>query len=146
MANNEYNYQIERINNLCERFYRLQKNIADQLPQRGNARLMWLLRTHQELAKQLFHYDEIAKNHPAIRELTKILGKQHYGKEKKFRMVAGIHREQIITHATKSDITGVCEGNDLNSLLPIEYCICQILLCNHFSLSDSTRRSCNDGL
>jgi len=73
---------------------------------------MWLLRTHQELAKQLFHYDEIAKNHPAIRELTKILGKQHYGKEKKFRMVAGIHREQIITHATKSDITGVCEGND----------------------------------
>lgn len=37
-------------------------------------------------------------------------------------MVAGIHREQIITHATKSDITGVCEGNDLNSLLPIEYC------------------------
>lgn len=122
LANNEYNYQIERINNLCERFYRLQKNIADQLPQRGNARLMWLLRTHQELAKQLFHYDEIAKNHPAIRELTKILGKQHYGKEKKFRMVAGIHREQIITHATKSDITGVCEGNDLNSLLPIEYC------------------------
>lgn len=122
LANNEYNYQIERINNLCERFYRLQKNIADQLPKRGNARLMWLLRTHQELAKQLFHYDEIAKNHPAIRELTKILGKQHYGKEKKFRMVAGIHREQIITHATKSDITGVCEGNDLNSLLPIEYC------------------------
>ena len=105
LANNEYNYQIERINNLCERFYRLQKNIADQLPQRGNARLMWLLRTHQELAKQLFHYDEIAKNHPAIRELTKILGKQHYGKEKKFRMVAGIHREQIITHAT----TFICQ-------------------------------------
>lgn len=61
LANNEYNYQIERINNLCERFYRLQKNIADQLPQRGNARLMWLLRTHQELAKQLFHYDEICQ-------------------------------------------------------------------------------------
>ena len=31
-------------------------------------------------------------------------------------------REQIISHATRSDIAGICEGNDLNSLLPLEYC------------------------
>ncbi len=37
-------------------------------------------------------------------------------------MIAGIHQEQIITHAAQSDIRGICEGNDLNSLLPIEYC------------------------
>lgn len=37
-------------------------------------------------------------------------------------MTAGIHREQIISHATRSDIAGICEGNDLNSLLPLEYC------------------------
>ncbi|QTO24703.1 MULTISPECIES: VWA domain-containing protein [unclassified Bacteroides] len=122
LANNEYNYQTERIDGLCENFYQLQKSIANQLPQRGSIRLMWLLRGHKELAKQLFHYDEIAKTHPAIRELAEILGKQHQGKEKKFRMIAGIHQEQIITHAAQSDIRGICEGNDLNSLLPIEYC------------------------
>ena len=37
-------------------------------------------------------------------------------------MTAGIHREPIISHATRSDITGICEGNDQNSLLPLEYC------------------------
>lgn len=122
LANNEYNYQMERIDGLCQHFFRIQQAIADQLPQRGNIRLMWLLRNRKELAEQLFRYDETAKTHPAIRELTEILGRQHEGKQKQFKMIAGIRKEQIITHATKSDITGIQEGNDLNSLLPIEYC------------------------
>ena len=59
---------------------------------------------------------------PRSKELIKILGKQHQGIQKRFKMTAGIRREEIVTHSTRSDITDICEGNDLNSLLPIEYC------------------------
>lgn len=122
LSNNEFNYQIEHINQLCEDFYRIQLSISKNLPVRGGSRLVWLLRNHKQIAEQILEYEETIKNNPAIRELVEILGKKHQSSKKRFKMTAGIHKEQIVSHATKSDITGICEGNDLNSLLPLEYC------------------------
>lgn len=122
LSNNEFNYQTEHIDRLCEEFYRLQISLSKSLPVRGGSRLVWLLRNHKQIAEQILEYDETIKKTPAIQELIKILGKQHQGIQKRFKMTAGIRREEIVTHSTRSDITGICEGNDLNSLLPIEYC------------------------
>lgn len=122
LSNNEFNYQMEHINRLCEEFYRLQLSLSKNLPVRGGSRLVWLLRNHKQIAEQILEYDETIKKTPAIQELIEKLGKRHQGIQKRFKMTAGIHKEQIITHSTRSDITGICEGNDLDSLLPIEYC------------------------
>lgn len=122
LSNNEFNYQMEHIEQLCDDFYRRQLLLARNLPVRGGSRLVWLLRNHKQLAKQILEYEETIKRNPAIRELVEILGKKHQSLRKRFKMTAGIHREQIVSHATRSDITGICEGNDLNSLLPLEYC------------------------
>lgn len=122
LSNNEFNYQTEHIDRLCEEFYRLQISLSKSLPVRGGSRLVWLLRNHKQIAEQILEYDETIKKTPAIQELIEILGKQHQGIQKRFKMTAGIRREEIVTHSTRSDITGICEGNDLNSLLPIEYC------------------------
>lgn len=122
LANNEYNFQVEHIDALCQTYFQMQKAIADELPQRGNTRLMWLLRNRKELVEQLFVYDETIRTHPAVRELKEILGREHEGRRKRFGMMAGLRREQVIDHSAKSDIIGICEGNDLNCLLPIEYC------------------------
>lgn len=122
LSNNEFNYQMEHINRLCEDFYQRQVSLSKNLPVRGGSRLVWLLRNHKQIAEQILEYDETIRKSPAIRELIELLGKRHQGLQKRFKMTAGIHQEEIITHATRSDITGICEGNDLNSLLPIEYC------------------------
>lgn len=122
LSNNEFNYQTEHIDRLCESFYQIQIAFSENLPVRGNSRLIWLLRNHKQIAEQILEYDETIKKTPAIQELIKILGRQHQGIQKRFKMTAGIRKEQIVTHSTRSDITGICEGNDLNSLLPIEYC------------------------
>lgn len=122
LSNNEFNYQVEHIDRLCDEFHRMQIALCKKLPVRGGSRLIWLLRNHRQISEQILEYQETIKQNPAIRELVEILGKKHKGTQKRFKMTAGIHREQIVTHATKSDITGISEGNDLNSLLPIEYC------------------------
>ena len=122
LSNNEFNYQMEHINRLSEEFYRLQISLSKKLPIRGDSRLVWLLRNHKQIAEQILEYDETIKKTPAIQELIEILGKQRQGRQKRFKMTAGIRKEEIVTHSTRSDITGICEGNDLNSLLPIEYC------------------------
>ena len=122
LSNNEFNYQMEHINQLCNDFYQIQIALSKSLPVRGGSRLIWLLRNHKKLAEQILEYDETIKKTPAIQELIEILGKQHQGIQKRFKMTAGIRKEEIVTHSTRSDITGICEGNDLNSLLPIEYC------------------------
>ena len=122
LSNDEFNYQIEHIDQLCDDFYHLQVSLSKNLPVRGGSRLVWLLRNHKQLAEQILEYEETIKRNPVIRELVEILGKKHQSSRKRFKMTAGIHREQIISHATRSDITGICEGNDQNSLLPLEYC------------------------
>ena len=122
LSNNEFNYQMEHITRLCDDFYRIQIAMAKNLPVRGGSRLVWLLRNHKQIAEQILEYEDTIKNNPVIRELMEILGKKHQSTRKRFKMTAGIHREQIVSHATRSDITGICEGNDLNSLLPLEYC------------------------
>lgn len=122
LSNNEFNYQVEHIERLCDDFYRIQIALAGNLPVRGGSRLAWLLRNHKQIAEQILEYEETIKKNPAIRELVEILGKRHQSSRKRFKMTAGIHREQIVSHATRSDITGISEGNDLNSLLPLEYC------------------------
>lgn len=122
LSNNEFNYQIEHINSLCEVFHREQLSLSAHLPVRGGSRLVWLLRNHKQIADQILEYDETIRKSPAIQELIEILGKKRQGQQKQFKMTAGIRREHIITRATRSDITGISAGNDLNSLLPIEYC------------------------
>ncbi|WP_294471513.1 VWA domain-containing protein [uncultured Bacteroides sp.] len=122
LSNNEFNYQMEHINQLCEDFYRLQMTLTGNLPVRGNSRLVWLLRNHKQLADQILEYEDTIKRNPVIRKLVELLGKKHQSSRKRFKMTAGIRREQIVSHATRSDITGITEGNDLNSLLPLEYC------------------------
>ncbi len=122
LSNQEFNYQMEHIERLCEEFRRIHLSLSGNLPVRGNSRIVWLLRNHPQLSEQILQYEDTLRHNPAIQELVEKLGKKHTGRRKRFKMTAGIHREQLINRAAKSDITGITEGNDLNSLLPIEYC------------------------
>ena len=39
-----------------------------------------------------------------------------------FRSLSGLQADSLIRHASQSDVEGVTLGDDLNSLLPVEYC------------------------
>ena len=73
LSNNEFNYQIEHIDQLCDDFYHLQVSLSKNLPVRGGSRLVWLLRNHKQLAEQILEYEETIKRNPVIRELVEIL-------------------------------------------------------------------------
>lgn len=122
LSNNEFHYQMEHINRLVGLFSGELRAFTDSLPVRGNTRLLWLLRNHKQLVEQMLEYDETMRTHPVIRELIDLLGKKHEGREKRFQPTAGIRKEHLVTHAAKSDITGISVGDDLSSLLPLEYC------------------------
>ena len=122
LSNNEFNYQMEHIEQLCEDFYRIQLALAKNLPVRGGSRLVWLLRNHKQIAEQIFRIRRNDQTKSRYPRTGRNLRQKHQSSRKRFKMTAGIHREQIISHATRSDIAGICEGNDLNSLLPLEYC------------------------
>ena len=61
------------------------------------------------------------KRNPAIRQLAQLLGRKQR-EPLKYDSLSGVDKKMLIRHSPHSDITGVTLGNDLNSLLPIEYC------------------------
>ena len=57
-----------------------------------------------------------------IRELVRCLGKNAGGRKESFDSLSGLRADSLIRHASQSDVEGVTLGDDLNSLLPVEYC------------------------
>ena len=66
-------------------------------------------------------FEQVMKRNPAIRQLAHLLGRKHR-EPLKYDSLSGVDKKMLIRHSPHSDITGVTLGNDLNSLLPIEYC------------------------
>lgn len=118
----EYDYQFQHIETLCNDFYLIQRKGGHQADNDAyHSRVEWLLHTNPEMKSELLVYERTMKNHPAIRQLIQLLGKR--SKENlKYDSASGINKTLLVSHATHSDITGITQGDNLNSLLPIEYC------------------------
>ena len=118
----EYNYQYRHIETLCNDFYLIQRkggNQADNMP--FHSRVEWLMHTHPGLKTEMLEYERTMNNHPAIRELVKLLGRRSKD-NLKYDSASGIGKKLLVGHSSNSDIEGITQGNNLNSLLPIEYC------------------------
>jgi uncharacterized protein with von Willebrand factor type A (vWA) domain len=86
-----------------------------------SSRIEWLLQNFPHLYEKLLPYEKTMKRHPAIRQLIQMLGKRSKD-NLKYDSTSGIAKQRLVSHSTQSDITGITQGNNLNSLLPIEYC------------------------
>ena len=85
------------------------------------SRMEWLLHNYPDLYRRILPYETVMKRNPAIQQLARLLGKKHRDQQK-YDSLSGVDKKRLIRHSPHSDITGVTLGNDLNSLLPIEYC------------------------
>lgn len=122
LTRKEYDYQYMHIDNLCESFDLLVKKHGKES---GNkllgSRMEWLLHNYPDLYQRMLPYEQVMKRNPAIRQLARLLGKKQR-EQQKYDSLSGVDKKMLIRHSPHSDITGVTLGNDLNSLLPIEYC------------------------
>lgn len=118
----EYDYQYRHIDTLCNDFYLLQRRHGSQANNQAiSSRIEWLLQNFPHLYEKLLPYERAMKRHPAIRQLIQLLGKRSKDNQK-YDCTSGIDKQRLVSHSTQSDITGITLGNNLNSLLPIEYC------------------------
>ena len=118
----EYDYQYRHIDTLCNDFYLLQRRHGSQANNQAiSSRIEWLLQNFPHLYEKLLPYEIAMKRHPAIRQLIQMLGKRSKDNQK-YDCISGIDKQRLVSHSTQSDITGITQGNNLNSLLPIEYC------------------------
>ena len=118
----EYDYQYRHIDTLCNDFYLLQRRHGSQANNQAiSSRIEWLLQNFPHLYEKLLPYEKAMKRHPAIRQLIQLLGKRSKDNQK-YDSTSGIAKQRLVSHSTQSDITGITQGNNLNSLLPIEYC------------------------
>ena len=118
----EYDYQYNHIETLCNDFYLIQRKYGKQSDNKPfESRIEWLLHTYPDLRTEMLTYERAMKNHPAIRQLIRILGRRSKD-NLKYDSASGIGKKLLVRHASQSDIVGITQGDNLNSLLPIEYC------------------------
>lgn len=121
LTRKEYDYQYHHIEALCNDFVLLDKRFGGKNTMFGS-RIRWLLLNHPELYRRLVPYEKEMENNRCIRELVRMLGRRSTGERRSFEGWGGMGTEQWVCHAGRSDIEGITQGDDLNCLLPIEYC------------------------
>ena len=122
LTRKEYDYQYVHINRLCENFDLLvRKHGLKPGNELLGSRMRWLLHNYPDLYQRMVPYEQVMKRNPAIRQLVCLLGRKQR-EQQKYDSLSGVDKKRLFRHSAHSDITGVTVGNDLNSLLPIEYC------------------------
>lgn len=123
LTTKEYDYQYHHIESLCEGFVLLDKqNGLKTVTDVTGSRVRWLLLNRPELYRRIVPYEKAMEQNRHIRELVRVLGKHSKGEKRSFDPLGGVREEQLVRHAVRSDIEGITLGNDLNHLLPVEYC------------------------
>ena len=125
----EERYQEQHIARLCEEYFRIASDMARMLQNAGKAgdglspRLAWLQMTvSPELRAKIRQLSQVIRKSRLIRELNKALGRKKADEQRLYQAVRGRSPVELCLPAAHSDIVGITEGNDLNALLPVEYC------------------------
>ena len=125
----ERTYQKQHIERLCEDYYRMVSANAGMLQNVGgkgegpSSRLAWLQLTQSpELRVKLRQLSQVIRKSQLIKELNHVLGRKKADEQRLYQAMSGKTPVTLLRSATHSDIVGITEGNNLNALLPMEYC------------------------
>lgn len=119
----EFDFQYHQIAGLCDKFLVLDKAYGLETASGMNgSRVKWLLLNHPQLYRQVLPYEKIMESNRHIKELIRVLGKHDRGEILHFDALSGVRKERLVHQSSYSDIEGIMLGDDLNHLLPLEYC------------------------
>lgn len=123
LTTKEFDYQARHIGALCDAFHLLVPRSGGKTENdQTGSRIGWLLLNHPEMYRQLLPYERAMEQSWQLRELITVLGRRSKGEKRSFEPRDGIGEVQLVRTAMPSDIEGITVGNDLNHLLPVEYC------------------------
>lgn len=129
LEDREHIYQQHHIEQLCEGYFRMVSANAAMLQNVGgkgeglSPRLAWLQLTQSpELRVKLRQLAHVIRKSPLIKELNQVLGRKKADEQRLYQAMNGKTPVSLLRSATHSDIVGITEGNNLNALLPVEYC------------------------
>ncbi|MBQ7484259.1 MAG: VWA domain-containing protein [Bacteroidaceae bacterium] len=125
----EFNFQMQHINRLCDEFCAEQARIYKKVRLKfaiGSggklSRLMYLLRDEkEEVIDEIFEYKRYAEKSCKVKEIVEKIGREQSVRKRNHAAKSGSKNGWTTRHATHSDIVGIVEGNNITSLLPIEY-------------------------
>lgn len=125
----EERYQEQHIARLSKEYFRMASDMARMLQNAGKAgdglspRLAWLQMTvSPELRAKIRQLSQVIRKSRLIKELNQALGRKKADEQRLYQAVRGRSPVELCLPAAHSDIVGITEGNDLNALLPVEYC------------------------
>lgn len=125
----EERYQREHIARLCEDYFRMASEQSRMLQNAGKAgdglspRLAWLQMTvSPELRLKIRQLAQVIRKSRIIKELNNTLGRKEADGQRRYLAVRGRVPVALWRPASHSDIVGITEGDNLNALLPVEYC------------------------
>lgn len=130
LTNDEFTHQMKKMDELCSQMCHETETTYERIKNRmklGNggtiSRFHILLnRYSDEVVNAINDFLEISIHNPIVRTIVDELGRSSLNSNKCFASTLGINPEWVVRHSLKSDIDGISEGDDLNSLLPTEYC------------------------
>ena len=125
LTTKEFDYQYRHIGELCAEFELLKGENHDFKPGDKNltgTRIRYLLLDNPALYRQIVPYEKTMESNRQIRQLVEVLGRNGRGEKLRFEALSGIQKEQLVRRGVSSDIEGIGLGDDLNHLLPVEYC------------------------
>ena len=125
----EMDFQVKHIGRLCDDYYRMVAGKVQVLQNKGRGgngyspRLAWLqLTCSPELRGKIRQLARVMRKSALVRELNRALGRKEADEARLYQAMSGRMPVELLRPATRSDIVGITEGNNLGSLLPVEYC------------------------
>ena len=125
----EMDFQVKHIGRLCDDYYRMVAGKVQVLQNKGRGgngyspRLAWLqLTCSPELRGKIRQLARVMRKSALVRELNRALGRKEADEARLYQAMSGRMPVGLLRPATRSDIVGITEGNNLGSLLPVEYC------------------------
>ena len=130
LTNDEFAHQMAKMDELCfqmegdrvRHYERIRNRMGIGSAGRLSRLHLLLDRYSDDVVKCILDYYRISENNKLVRQIAELVGRSKPSGQKRFSVTCGINPEWTISRSQKSDINGVCEGNDLNALLPLEYC------------------------
>lgn len=130
LTQKEQAYQEEHIGRLIDEYARMIRKTGEETLNTGKpgaqhaTRLAWLQsRQCPELKSKMNDLIPILTRSPFIAEINRVLGRKSPVNQVRTRIKPGGSVRTFVHQSNFSDIVGVSTGNDLNRLMPLEYCL-----------------------
>ena len=129
LSDKDYNFQLMHVLRLCADYHRMVSSKAGELNNVGRrgeeagARLSWLqMDMDPAVRRAIKELIPLLNKEFIISELLKVLGRENPNQIQRHKAVNDQYYAHRVARSSHSDIRGVTMGNNLNALMPLEYC------------------------